>query len=234
MLKQLSGGPGPIRRLGAIIAGSAATALLLTGCAAGQHTQTVGQAPPIDGASAAAGDIAVRAAGLLAPDNGTSYAKGGTAQLQLVLINNSAQATQLVSVSSPAAGSAQVSNVGVPQVANSSAAGSTSPSPSDSPSSSASASDSSSAEPSATGSPIPAPVNQPIQLPAGENVQVGFDVLGPNISLTGLTAALFPAQTVPVTFTFANGASVTVNLPVKLDSTPPSAPIVGVATSPAD
>ena len=50
------------------------------------------------------------------------------------------------------------------------------------------------------------------------------------MTLTGLTADLFPAQSVPVTFTFASGASVTVVLAVQLSSEAPSAPTVSEAT----
>jgi hypothetical protein len=53
------------------------------------------------------------------------------------------------------------------------------------------------------------------------------------MTLTGLTAELFPAQSVPVTFTFASGTSVTVVLAVQLTTEAPSAPTVSVATQPS-
>ena len=44
------------------------------------------------------------------------------------------------------------------------------------------------------------------------------------MTLTGLAAELFPAQSVPVTLTFASGASITVVLAVQLSTEAPSAP----------
>ena len=41
------------------------------------------------------------------------------------------------------------------------------------------------------------------------------------MTLTGLNAELFPAQSVPVTLTFASGASVTVTMAVQLTSEAP-------------
>jgi copper(I)-binding protein len=236
VLKELPGRSGSIRRFGVAAAAAVAGTLLLAGCAAGQHAQTVGQQPPIDGTSGSAGDIAIRAAGVITPTNGQSYDKGSNALLQLVLVNNGATDTTLTSVSSPVAGSAVVSNAGIPNASTSSsdsASAANSGSASASDSASASATDSSSAaEPSATGSPIPGSV--PIQLPAGQSVQIGFSNDGPSISLNSLTAALFPAQTVPVTFTFGNGSTVTTNLTVKLSTEAPSAPVISDATGAND
>lgn len=235
MLKELPGRPGSIRRFGVAAAVAVVGTLLLAGCAAGQQAQTVDQQPPIDGTSASAGDIAIRAAGVITPASGQSYDKGSSALLQLVLINNGATDTTLTSVSSPIAGSAVVSNAGsgASTSASDSSSTSDSASPSASSSDSASATDSSSAgEPSATGSPIPAGV--PIRLPAGQSVQVGFSNDGPSISLNSLTATLFPAQTVPVTFTFGNGATVTTNVSVKVSTDAPSAPVISDATGAND
>jgi copper(I)-binding protein len=63
---------------------------------------------------------------------------------------------------------------------------------------------------------------------------VGFSATGPNVILAGLTADLFPAQTVPVTFTFSDGTTVTLDVPVALPSNAPSAPVVSDATEPAE
>jgi copper(I)-binding protein len=242
VLKDLPGRPGPIRRFGAVTAAAAAGVLLLAGCAAGQQVQTIGQRPPIDGASASAGNIEVRAAGVLGPNTGSSYSKGGSALLQLVLINTGASNDTLTSVSSPVAGSTQVNNTGVPQASGSAtplsspsaAGGSSSPAGTGSASSSPSSSAASSSAASGSTASGGTPANQPIALPAGQSVQVGFSAVGPNISLDGLTTALYPAQSVPVTFTFGSGASVTVTMSVKLASEAPSAPVISEATQPAE
>jgi copper(I)-binding protein len=227
VLKQSPSRRGPIGRAGAVVLGTALGALLLSGCAAGQDAQTINQRPPIDGASAVAGSIAVRAAGLAAPTDGSSYAKGGTAQLELVLVNNGTSDDTLTSVTSPAASGAQFSAAGATNQTSSSSAGSSSPSASGSPTGatatvSASASDTSSAG-----------AGSPIDLPSGSSVKIGYGD-GPSVSLTGLTQQLFPAQSVQVTLSFGSGATVTLSLPIKLDSQAPSAPVVSDATAPTD
>ncbi|HEV2886441.1 MAG TPA: hypothetical protein VGX49_05985 [Jatrophihabitans sp.] len=54
------------------------------------------------------------------------------------------------------------------------------------------------------------------------------------MTLTGLNAELFPSQPVPVTLTFASGASVTVVMAVQLTSEVPTAPTVSMATQPSE
>lgn len=78
------------------------------------------------------------------------------------------------------------------------------------------------------------PANSPISIPAGGSVQVGFNTSGPSVTLSGLTAELYPAQTVPVTFTFSDGTTVTLDIPVALPSSPASAPVVSDATEPTE
>jgi copper(I)-binding protein len=203
-----------LRRLGAGLVSSAAGAVLLTGCAAGQQAQTVQQTPSIDGVQAEAGNIAIRAAGIASPESGTSYSKGATAQLRMVLINRVNQPDKLVSVSSPVASGAQLGAAS----AGSSGAGTASATPS----LSSSASPSGSAGGSASSTPI--------DLPGRQSVQIGISSGGPTVTLTGLTQQLFPSQPVPVTFTFQSGASATVTMAVQLTSEVPTAPTVSSAT----
>lgn len=253
-----------LRRLGTAAGSAAAGLLVLTGCAAGQDTQTTAQTPSIDGIQAEAGNIAVRAAGIASPSSGDSYAKGGTAALRMVLINRGDQADKLVSVSSPVAGGVQLgagssssgasgATGGSPSASDSSSSGSDSASPSASSSSvpasgSASSSAPASSPPSASGSASASPsstssaepssppsasaTSAPIDLPARQSVQVGISDGDATVTLTGLTAELFPAQSVPVTLTFASGTSVTVTVAVQLSSASeaPTAPTVTAAT----
>ncbi len=246
VLKESPGRSGPVRRFAVAAAAAVAGGLLLASCAAGQHAQTVGQLPAIDGVSATSGTIGVEAAAVLAPDNGPSYPKGSNALLQLVLINNGSQPVKLLSVSSPVAAGALVSNAGLPDSVSSSDSASASASASasqhatstTSPSSTGQTSSSPSGTGSVTGSPISAPKDLPIAVPAGQSIQVGYSVAGANIVLNNLTTSLFPAQNVPVTFTFQTGTSTTstlsVTLSVKLSSEAPSAPVLSEATVPAD
>jgi copper(I)-binding protein len=230
---------GLLRRFGAAVGSGALGILLVTGCAAGQNAQTVEQTPSIDGVQAEAGNIAIRAAGIAAPESGTSYPKGSDAPLRMVIINRGTAADKLVSVSSTVAGGARFSSgasaspvaSGASSSATASSAVSASPSASSS-SPAASASGSASAtggSASATGSSS-ASENTPIDLGARQSVQIGIGAGGPNVTLTGLTADLFPAQPVPVTLTFASGASVTVIMAVQLTSEAPTAPTVSQAT----
>ena len=259
MAKVLAGRAGAIRRVAGAATAVAASVLLIAGCAAGQDAQTVNQRPAIDGASADAGFLSIRAAAVVADEQGGSTAKGGSALLQLVIINNGPQTEQLQSVTSPVASSAQVSNTGVSNASSASsefpsASPSESGSPSatssgsatvsapgsstvtGSPSSSATASSSNSAPATGSASATESPsatesaASTPIPIPAGQSVQVGFDSAGPNISLTGLSAELYPAQTVQVTFTFGSGATITLNIPVQLPSSAASAPVISDAT----
>jgi copper(I)-binding protein len=181
---------------------------LLAGCAAGQHAQTVGQRPAIDGVSADSGTVGIRSAAIAAPDSGASYATGASAKLQLILINNGTADDKLVSVASAAASGGLLSTSTTSDSATSAA-----------PTASAT---------SAASQPNTVP-SQPITVPANSSVSVGFGGTGASITLQPLTAALFPAQSVPVTFTFASGASISVNLPVALSTSGPSAPSIDIA-----
>lgn len=226
---------GLLRRLGPAVAGGALGLALLTGCAAGQHAQTVEQTPAIDGVQAQAGTIAIRAAGIAAPESGTSYAKGSDAELRMVLVNQGSQPDKLVSVSSPAATGAELSAGSGSSGSGSSASDSASPAASDSsPSASASgsASASSSASDSASASPSGSAAGSPLDLPPQQSVPIGISDGDATAMLTGLNAELFSAQPIPVTLTFASGTSVTVTMAVQLTSEAPPAPTVSVATRP--
>ena len=198
--------PGHRRRLSIALAAAAVGATLLTGCAAGQHAQTAAEIPVADGALADSGTIGIRNAGVLAPQ-GANYAPGGDASLQMVIINNGTANDKLTSVSSGDAGAAMISLTGASQSSGS-----------------GSATDSSSASSSATSASA-------ITIPANSSVQVGYSDTGASITLTGLTMALYPAQSVPVTLTFASGATITATLPVKLSPSAASAPTIDVSPS---
>lgn len=227
----------PLRRLGAGIAAGAFAATLVTGCAAGQVAQTVDQYPVVDGGAANAGQLSIRNAGITSPAGLGGYAKGSNATLQLVIVNGTNKDDQLLSASTPVAGGVVLSPVEMPDglsVATSSESESVSQSPSSTVTGTPSASGSepaASSRPSASASGSGAAESTPIPIRADQVVQIGFSVIGPNIVLTGLTSSLVPSQTVPVTFMFASGASVSIALPVKLSSASPSRPVVTEATA---
>lgn len=79
-------------------------AVLLTGCGAGQLTQTASQAPAVNGASGDAGPIAIRNAQLAPPNNAQgTYEPGSQARLVVTIVNKGLSEDTLVKITSPAA-----------------------------------------------------------------------------------------------------------------------------------
>jgi periplasmic copper chaperone A len=79
-----------------------AAGLVLSGCAAGQISQTADQVAAIDGANATVGDIGVRNARLATPADPAGYPAGADAPILLWLTNEGLDADTLSSVTSPA------------------------------------------------------------------------------------------------------------------------------------
>lgn len=96
----------------AIGAGAVVAALLVAGCGAGQVTGTSTQRSSAGGANAGAGDVLVRDAEIKfggGVPGAVVYPAGATAPLQMRIVNQGAVADKLLSASSPAASSVQVS-----------------------------------------------------------------------------------------------------------------------------
>jgi copper(I)-binding protein len=101
----------PRIRTTAAVAGAVIGAVVLAGCSAGQITQTSRQVTAVDGANANAGTIAVRNAQFALPEDvktAVAYPRGSSAPLQLVIINTGGATDELVSVTSPIAGTGEV------------------------------------------------------------------------------------------------------------------------------
>lgn len=97
-----------VRRVRALTAAAALTlGLLVSGCAAGQISQTADEVAAIDGANGGVGDITVRNVEMVTADTG-GYAKGADAALQLKISNQGLSADTLTQVNSPAATSVEV------------------------------------------------------------------------------------------------------------------------------
>ncbi len=91
--------------------GAVACALALSGCGAGQITQTSTQVSGVDGASATVGRIGVRDAEFPFTGDGTSaavYRAGGTAPLAMRVVNFGAESDKLMAASSPVASSVNI------------------------------------------------------------------------------------------------------------------------------
>ena len=80
---------GRRKAMAAAVALPIAAALALTGCSAGQITQTAVLRSAVDGATADLGSIHVRNATIAAPTSAHSYAKGATLDLEMTIINDS-------------------------------------------------------------------------------------------------------------------------------------------------
>ncbi|MFE1596662.1 hypothetical protein [Nocardia sp. NPDC058705] len=92
--------PPARRRMVTVAALAAAAGIALTGCSAGQHTQTSSQAAAINGNHASVGDIALRNVHIVYPEATAEHAKGGKAVIALSIINSSETVTdELTSVS---------------------------------------------------------------------------------------------------------------------------------------
>lgn len=87
-------------------------ALALAGCGAGQVSQTSRQVADVNGASAGAASVLVRDARIEfggEVQGGEVYPRGASAPLRMSIVNTGADADRLVSATSPAASSVQIS-----------------------------------------------------------------------------------------------------------------------------
>ncbi|MEU7766258.1 hypothetical protein AB0B25_14145 [Nocardia sp. NPDC049190] len=90
-LKAVTAPKGARRRMVTVAALAAGAAIALSGCGAGQISQTADQVSAVNGAHAEAGSIALRNVHIVFPSEGGAYtnSKGGKAIVALSIINNS-------------------------------------------------------------------------------------------------------------------------------------------------
>lgn len=214
-------------------------ALALAGCGAGQITQTSGQVAAVGGANGGNGLVAVRNAEIEYAEDAEGakiYPRGGNAPLQMTIVNSGVAADRLVSVSSPAAASVEVSGESeVPggQVllveGGGEAAPPAGPAEPVEPGGPAGATPTGatptgaaepSAEPPATSSENPATPQPPVPAePTGEipAEPAGGEAAGAReaqIVLTGLKDDVRAGLTYPVVFNFERGGQITIDVPV--------------------
>lgn len=188
--------------LGAVIA--------LTGCSAGQMTETDTQVAAIDGGNGEVNGLAIRDATLTFPPKDSAYPAGSSAPLRLVLSNETSTNDRLVQVTSPYAASAQLGGkTDLPGRTSLHALGEP-----------ASGSQQSTGQQpggqQSTG-------QQPGQQPSGQNQPAPGGAAGQpevEITLNGLTQEIRPGVTVPVTFVFEKAGPVTVQVPIGADPSP--------------
>jgi len=106
--------PAPRSRVALVAALAVASTVALAGCAAGQVAQTAYQANSSTGATVTMNGIAIRDAQIAypetegGPETAALYPAGGTAPVEMYVINQSTRNDRLVSASSPIAGSVTV------------------------------------------------------------------------------------------------------------------------------
>lgn len=178
--------------------------LLLSGCSAGQVTQTATQVRDKTGGLGQVGDIAIRAVRLAYPSDGL-YRPGDEAELRMALVNSGATDDALLSITGEFFTGVAVgatSSQSTPPTGSPAQRGTTPPPSVDT-------STTTNAAPVAAG-----PMNVPI--PADSAVFIGTN--GPTVTLTGLTRSIDAAQSVQVTLTFAKAGQTAVTAIV---DTPP-------------
>ena len=200
------------RRMVTVAALAAAAGIALTGCSAGQQTQTSSQAAAINGNHANVGDIALRNVHIVYPAAAAEHDKGGKAVIALSIINNSEIITdELTSVTTdlgqirltgPAGDPKfvlkpqQTVAVGPGEAAAAGAHGATSAAPT-----------TTSAAPTSAAAGIDIPSNDPVKNPG-------------TIEITGLTEDIVPGLTYNVTFNFKDAGTVQVSVPVDAAAVP--------------
>lgn len=199
-------------------------ALSLVGCGAGQITQTSSQVAAVDGANAGAGSIAVRNASIELGDEsggGNVYPRGADAPLRMSIANSGTVADRLVSASSPAAGSVEITGddeipAGQALVVEGEPAPSPSPTPSPTPSGTPGATPvSPTVSPSPTVSATPTPTRSPSPTPGpGEPGSTA------SIVLVDLRDDIRAGLTYEVVLTFERAGEVRLDVPVATSDEP--------------
>jgi copper(I)-binding protein len=198
-------------------------AAVLTGCGAGQISQTATQVSSVNGASGSVGPIAIRDTQLAAPGNAQqTYPPGSSARLIVTIVNTGLAADTLVKVTSPAVttitidgsdtgtkalpdGFAVASGVDTDDMTVNPTGGSSVTEPTTTPTAISGANTpSGSSSPSGSTSPSTAkPSASRTPLPPGK---VTIELVGIK-SING--GALRAGMTIPVTFYFAHAGQVT-------------------------
>ncbi|MGW5440044.1 hypothetical protein [Nocardia asteroides] len=207
--------PSARRRMVTVAALAAAAGIALSGCSAGQHTQTSSQAAAINGNHANVGDISLRNVHIVYPAAPAEHEKGGKAVIALSIINGSEIVTdELTSVTTdlgtvkltgPAGDAKFVLKPQQTVVAGPVKATGEKPEEADHHgATSTTAAPTTSASPT-TGAPATATGDTPSIDPAAKPG---------SIEITGLSKTIYPGLTYNVTFNFKDAGTVQVSVPV--------------------
>ncbi|WP_227998168.1 hypothetical protein [Nocardia australiensis] len=202
-LKAVTASKGPRRRMVTVAALAAGAALVLSGCSAGQVSQTADQVAAVNGNHADVNTISLRNLHIVFPGEGYTNTKGGSALIALSIINNSESVQdELTSVTT---------DLGTVKIT---------PPPGDSAfilrpqqtvvaSSTERAAETTSATPT-SGAHAQQPTDKPATDPAAKAA---------TIEITGLTEDITPGLTYTVSFNFKQNGTVQVHVPVDAGST---------------
>ncbi|MFE9784514.1 hypothetical protein ACFYO7_03955 [Nocardia salmonicida] len=197
------------RRMVTVAALAAAAGIALTGCSAGQITQTSTQEAAINGNHANVGEIALRNVHIVYPEADAEHDKGGKAKLSLSIINNSEIITDELTSVSTELGQIKITGpngdpkfVLKPQQTVFVGTGETEPAAADDHHGTTSAAPTTtSATPTGAAAGVDVPSNDPVKAPA-------------TIEITGLAEDIVPGLTYNVTFNFKDAGTVQVSVPV--------------------
>ncbi|SCL40102.1 hypothetical protein GA0074692_5598 [Micromonospora pallida] len=219
------------RRAAVLLAGAAATGLLVSGCGTGQIAETAVKQPSVQGINTGTADGKYLVRGLVVDfPGGEGYPAGGNAPLSVVLYNDTAEPVT-VTVSTDSAREIVLAGAGASPSASPSAPAMPSPSAPASPTVSASPTGEASPSPSeASPAPTePAPAGAPatVDIPPHGYAQLNQQG-GRFFQLIGLNEELRPGQQVNVVFDFGNGKQVSTLAPVGVPLSPqaPPSPII--------
>ena len=227
MTRSIRGSRGPAL----LLAGTAAASLLLSGCGAGQISETANKIPSVQGVNVQTSDNLYKVRGLYVQFPGPKgYEAGSNAPVNVVIYNDSEKpvtvtvttdsAREIVLTGSGAGESGAATPTGSPT--EPATASPTATDPSASPSQSLETSESPSASPSPSES---APAGQParIEIPALSYAQLNAG--NPRfLQLIGLNQKLLVGQQVNLTFDFGDGRVVKTPAPIGIPLTPEATP----------
>ncbi|MQY24525.1 copper chaperone PCu(A)C [Nocardia aurantia] len=207
----------------AVAALAAGAALVLSGCGAGQLSQTASQVAAVNGNSANVGKVSLRNVRILLPAaEDYTNAKGGKAVLAFSAINGGAAAPDELTSITTDLGAVRISPAApeLPPLQTLVAAG-----PQAGHAATPAASSSAPATPTAGAAASSTPATAS-STPAGSGAAAaGKPSAEPNtenktvlVEITGLTKDITPGLTYPVTFNFKDNGTVLVNVPVDAGS----------------
>lgn len=201
------------RRAMTVAALAAGAALVLTGCGAGQISQTAHQVAAVNGNTANVGKVALRDVRFLLPQTEEyQNAKGGKAVLAFSVANlGEADPDELVSITAGDLGQVKINGKAEIQPQAALVAGLPAKAKADDHGTPAKADEHGAATPDSHGATA-APAGEKAADPAAAPLL---------IEVTGLTKDVTPGLTYPVTFNFKKNGTVVVNVPVDAGSDNP-------------